>query len=190
MQEFDDAQVKHIVEALSVPYTSLAPATRTLLRVPLHLHLFAQLPVAERGAIQGREIASLQDLYALLWRHVVVAPRPDGPSETDRAATIAVLTDHMHRVQRTSASQSLFLTPEHENLMGAVRWLASAGILVEGHGSWAFLHQTFFDYCYARQFVGSGRRLSAVVRSGDQGLFVRPLLVQVLAYLRGSDPDT
>ena len=48
-------------------------------------------------------------------------------------------------------------------------------------------HRSFNDYCYARFFVERGGRLAEAILLGDQGLFARRLLVQVLTYLRGSD---
>lgn len=60
------------------------------------------------------------------------------------------------------------------------------GILVPGATEWSFLHQTFFDYCYAKRFVEKGKSLSETVLGGDQGLLARPQLLHVLSYLRGS----
>ena len=81
----------------------------------------------------------------------------------------------------------MFASAETSYLEHAVRWLASAGILISGSTEWSFLHQTFFDYCYARRFVESGGRLARSLAASDQGLNLRPLLIQVLAFLRGSD---
>jgi hypothetical protein len=77
---------------------------------------------------------------------------------------------------------------EAARLEQAVLWLASQGILLSDSNEWSFLHQTFFDYCYARRFVESGRSLAGAILESDQGLSVRPLLVQVLSYHRAGDP--
>jgi hypothetical protein len=97
------------------------------------------------------------------------------------------MTDYMNREQRTSVPQSVFTRPDAQHLDGATRWLASTGILVPSGTGWTFLHQTFFDYCYARRFVDGGGSLSESILAGDQDLFARPQLVQVLTYLRGSE---
>jgi len=94
----------------------------------------------------------------------------------------------MNREQRTSAPLAIFSRPESQRLTAAVNWLTSEGIIVRTSSEWTFLHQTFFDYCYARQFVEDDGNLSEAILRGDQGLFARRQLVQVLAYLRGSDP--
>jgi len=84
------------------------------------------------------------------------------------------MTDYMDRERRTSVPQSVFARPDAQRLDGATRWLASAGILVPSGAGWSFLHQTFFDYCYARQFVDGGGSLSEAILAGDQGLYARP----------------
>ncbi len=60
--------------------------------------------------------------------------------------------------------------------------------LVQLNTEWCFLHQTFFDYCYAKRFVERGEHLFEDIRDGEQGLFSRPQVIQVLSYLRGADP--
>jgi hypothetical protein len=52
---------------------------------------------------------------------------------------------------------------------------------------WTFLHQTFFDYCYAKDFVDQGKSLFKTVLDSDQGLFARSQIIHVLEYLRGTD---
>ena len=114
-----------------------------------------------------------------------------------REQVLHLLTDAMNRCRRTSAPQSIFSEPEARHLDAAVQWLASQRILfptgaqsglVLMHTEWCFLHQTFFDYCYAKRFVERGERLYENIRDGEQGLFSRPQVIQVLSYLRGSAP--
>lgn len=189
VQEFTKDDVRAVIQDLGMVYDTLSPATQILLRVPLHLDLFAMLPwgqTTQRHDAHG--ITTLQDLYSRLWRDVVLAPGPGSPPVAERVDIVRCLTDYMDHAQRTSAPQALFTTPETAHLEQAVRWLASTGILVQGEVHWTFLHQTFFDYCYARYFVEGGHRLASTILAGDQGLFARPQLVHVLAYLRGYDP--
>jgi hypothetical protein len=51
------------------------------------------------------------------------------------------------------------------------------------------LHQTFFDYLYARHFVDRGDSLVDHVLTSPQGLRQRTELVQILTYARGAAPD-
>ncbi len=132
-------------------------------------------------------VTTLQDLYSLLWKLEVLGSGEGRPSAADRTEVIRLLTEHMRRRQKTSAPHTIFASPEREHLSPAVDWLASCGILTSGANEWHFLHQTFFDYCYARWFVEEDGCLYDAVLAGDQGLSARPQIVQVLAYLRGTD---
>jgi hypothetical protein len=93
--------------------------------------------------------------------------------------------EYMNREQRTSAPLSVVTGTGDRELEKAATWLASEGILIPGAAEWSYLHQTFFDYCYAKEFAERGHSLSETVISGDQGIFARPQIVQVLGYLRG-----
>jgi|GEM_PF-1163505 len=195
-------EVREVFDKLdfqNVRYERLSPATQQLLRVPLHLDLFIRIlserashPVTSDSA--PREIESLQDLYSLLWQTVVRKNDPEGPLEVHRELVLRLITEEMNPSQRTTVTQSLFSNQSNE-LQGAVRWLASQGILIPNDAlragvEWTFLHQTFFDYCYAKYFLEDGKSLYQTVRDGDQGLFARPQVIHVLEYLRGTNPST
>jgi hypothetical protein len=188
-----DDEVGSVLAEQGFDYEALSPATRELLRTPLHLDLFSRIVEAHGSSEDDRRdelgISTLQDLYALLWRDVVLANILGAPRASEREEVLHLLTDHMDRRQRTSAPRSIFTKQATEHLEQAARWLSSAGILVPNATRWSFLHQTFFDYCYARRFVEECESLSETLLKGDQGLRARPQLVQVLSYLRGSDDD-
>lgn len=184
-----DEQVKQVLEAVGVAHAGLLPATQKLLRVPLHLDLFVRALEGREPSAQGHNgVTSLQDLYGLLWQNVVLKPIPDGPQEADRVQAIMTLAACMEREQQTTAPNAVLLTPDTKHLFPAAQYLASEGILLPGRDQWSFLHQTFYDYVYAKQFVESGKRLSERLLQGEQGLSARPQLVQILTYLRGSNP--
>lgn len=193
LSPLSDEEVGSVLLGQGFDFGALSPATRELLHTPLHLDLFSRIVTAHESSQDTRRdalgISTLQDLYALLWRDVVFASTPGSPRVSERAEVLRLLTDNMNRKQRTSAPRSIFTRPATEYLEPAVRWLASVGILVPSATGWSFLHQTFFDYCYARRFVEEGESLSETILDGDQGLLARPQLVQVLSYLRGSDDD-
>lgn len=191
LQQLTEDEVRATLVAAHVSEESLTPATRQLLQVPLHLHLFLlaggrDQEVPRRSTPVG--IGSLQELYGRVWRGVVLAAEPGSPPATERVSVLQIAVERMHREQRTSLPASLFSAGEHAALEAAARWLASSGIFMAGDPDWSFLHQTFFDYCYARFFAEAGDRLSESVLRSDQGLHTRPQVVHVLEYLRGSNP--
>jgi hypothetical protein len=202
LPELSAEDVSAVVSDLGIDLDSLSPTTQQLLRVPLHLDLFTRAVSVQtsHGAerpVAPQPVATLQDLYSLLWSNVIRRPDPQAPPVAHREQVLYRLTDAMNRCQRTSAPQSIFSEPEAQHLDAAVQWLASQRILIptgaqsgliQLHTEWSFLHQTFFDYCYAKRFVERGEHLYEDIRDGEQGLFSRPQVIQVLAYLRGADP--
>jgi hypothetical protein len=184
--QLTEEEIREVLDLLTIDYASLSTATKQLLKTPLHLDLFAlatggRLTTAP-GASGAQRLFSLQDLYALLWRNVVRKGTPDAPSVPQRERVLTMLTDYMNREQRTSAPAAVLDDPA---LNDASNWLASEGILSPAGAEWTFLHQTFFDYCYAKGFVERGESLAEIVLRGEQGLFARPQIVQILGYLRG-----
>ena len=63
----------------------------------------------------------------------------------------------------------------------------SENVLVAEGNSYAFGHESFFDYCFARLFASKEESLATVLTSSEQHLFRRAQVRQVLAYLRGAD---
>lgn len=191
--KLSDSDIETVLSPQGVNPSALPRATRELLRVPLHLDLFASILSSETYThTSGIEptafgVTTLQDLYSLLWKLEVLGSGEGRPSAADRTEVLRLLTEYMRRRHKTSAPHTLFAFPEREHLSAAVDWLASCGILTSGANEWHFLHQTFFDYCYARWFVEEDGCLYDEVLAGDQGLSARPQIVQVLAYLRGTN---
>jgi hypothetical protein len=70
----------------------------------------------------------------------------------------------------------------------AARYLQQINFIRRERNNYLFAHQTLFDYSYARRFVAASRSISREILAGPQGLFERSQLVQILAYLRGTDP--
>lgn len=190
--ELSEEEVKDVLQVVGLDYDRLTPATQQLLKIPLHLNLFVlamEAQETEVGLSEAQGILSLQDLYSLLWRNVVRKALDSGPTISEREGVISILTSHMNTEQRTSAPQSLLARGHDQNHEVAASWLASEGILIQGKSEWSFIHQTFFDYCYAKDFVEGGSSLAEAVLKGDQGLFARPQIIQVLTYLRGVNPQ-
>lgn len=189
LSKLSDQEIETALASVNVSFKSLPKPTQELLRTPLHLDLFA-LAVENNDHLAVQQgINSLQELYNCLWNDVIRRYDPYTPSPADCEEVLYRLTDYMHHNQRISAPHSILETTETRYLQLAVHWLASVGILIRGNAGWSLLHQTFFDYCYARRFVERGRDIVAEILDSDQGLFVRPQLIQVMSYLRGTDPN-
>jgi hypothetical protein len=185
-------EIKAVLGQIDVQYENLERATKTLLQTPLHLDLFARVAVeitAETSSgrlpanLQG--LNSLQDLYAGLWRYVICKHDPRAPRIAARERALKLIAEQMDAKQEVAVPKSLITSANDDELTKAAQWLASQGILIESKNSWNLLHQTFFDYCYAKNFVESGASLYEMVKSGEQGLFLRSQIVHILNYWRG-----
>lgn len=187
LKEFSQDNVQGVLSKLNIEYDLLPETTQKLLCVPLHLDLFA-MAIRSDGSVNSRphSITSLQELYDLLWQNIILKREPKGPPTSERVEVLHMLTEYMDRERKTSAPQSLFHKKEMIGLESAVAWLASNGIIIPSGTEWSFLHQTFFDYCYARRFVESGEDLVTTILSSAQGIFERPKLLHILSYMRGT----
>jgi hypothetical protein len=185
LEELADDEVKSVLTAASVSYEELTTATRALLRTPLHLDVF--LWVKDRGGTPHRNApVVLQDLYASLMTDVVLVNDPAAPTAADREHALLSLADVMANDQRTTVP--LTNLRQDVRLDRALRWLASHGVVTISADRATFLHQTFFDYLYARRFVDRGESLVIHVLNGPQALRQRTELVQILTYARGTEP--
>ncbi len=182
-------EIGNVLSHLKIDINALSTATRDLLATPLHLDLFTR--AIERGVSTDelRGIVSLQELYHLIWQEVVMREVAHEPSKAERNEAIQRITAYMDEQQRISVPSMWLFSSENIHLENALRWLASQGILCETPTTWTFTHQTFFDYCYARQFVDNGNDIVETVFRSKQGIHLRPKLLQIIAYLRSSDPS-
>ncbi len=116
LRELSAEEVSSVVSELHINPDSLSATTQQLLRVPLHLDLFtravrAQTPHGAGRPVAPQPVATLQDLYSLLWSNVIRRPDPQAPPVAHREQALHLLTDVMNRCQRTSAPQSIFPSP-------------------------------------------------------------------------------
>ena len=174
--------VDQVLDRLGVNPARLLPAHRTLLRMPLHLDVYAR--IVQRDPVQEYEnFESLQALYRELWQRVVARPPVNGLSENRCQEAVYRLVDTMYARQEVAAPEGTL-----DGFGETARWLEGEGFICRMDNSYQFLHQTLYDYCYARRFVSQGRPLSAEVLDSPQGLFERSQIMHVLAYLRGAAP--
>ena len=182
LQPLDDSQVNQVLQAIRIDPAHLLPAHRVLLRVPLHLSVYAQVVAGDIPKHSSESFRTLQELYEALWQKRIEAIPPDTPAPAERIATIYRLVQAMQGSRQLTVPVGVL--DEHP---GVANYLERVGFIRRERANWLFFHQTLFDYCYARRFVAQRRSLSQEILSGPQGLFERSQMVQVLAYLRGAD---
>jgi hypothetical protein len=169
----DWPEVAHVLAAEGHSPDLMAEPMRELLRTPWNLNLFL------RVAQQGETFGSMQSLLEAVWVHDVTCA--GGPAGRD------VLVERIAR--RMSEQEELFVPVSLADDLPASRdALLREEILVpeaDGHAL-AFRHQTFYDYTLARMFARGDVSLANHVLKHQDGLFVRPAMLNGLGLLRDS----
>lgn len=151
-----------------------------LLRTPLHLDVFCRI-FNESTSIN--EIRNLQDLYRNLWNLKVKEVNNKAKIEPDILETVLynIANEIYERQENLSVPVQLF-----DNFYEPIKYLKSENLIIENNSSLQFFHQSFYDYTYARNFVEKkgGDIFKFLINQKHQGLFIRSVTKQVLAYLR------
>ena len=164
---------------------SIAAANRTarldvrqkeLLRTPLHLFLFLD-GISEDG--RNATFQDIGDLFERYWerKHKAVSIRLG--READWGPVIDKLCDTMSRELRLYA----FPTDLDDWRDTASAMLTEHVLVLDDHQI-RFFHESFFDYAFARRLSTRGGDLSQLLHSGEQHLFRRGQVRQVLTFLR------
>lgn len=156
----------------------LAPELLKLLANPLHLSLYCSI-LPEN---QMPDIRSLTDLYASLWNEML----DHCPSEADEIVDFLWnFCTLLYEKQTLSVNIDLLPSKWHK----VINKLISKGILVRNNKVVQFMHQTLFDYVFARLFFEKQQTLEDMFETKHQGLFVRNHLKQILEYQHTTDSD-
>jgi hypothetical protein len=124
-----------------------ADGTIELLRTPLHLAVFSHLSEVARG-LTYLTLQSLFDEYTNEVRARLEA-RLGG---LDWLGITRPLVNHMDAHEMLTAPASVLDAAS----VAEVGALESESILVREGGTVAFFHESYFDYLFARDFVGGG----------------------------------
>lgn len=158
----------------------LAPQQRALLRSPLHLVLLAQVVDQEKALL----FHTTRQLFDAFWdtKQAECAQRPSVRFHDAVSAVVAVMSAR----QRLSVPHSVLDT---DNFAASRKVLESEHVFVRDGRQLAFFHESFFDYAFAREWIRREESLVAFLADGEQELFRRGQLRQVLDHLRDLDPE-
>lgn len=177
--KLDVQEVKTHLSAKGIDIPAAA-TTLELLRTPVHLTVFSQLPKDAQAA----SYSTLQGLYNSYTEHVRVGlERERGFHPANWRAITGALVAHMSDNQVLSAPKLVLA----EVSPVAIRNLVSESILIDTTKGYAFFHESYFDFLFAQGFVSSGRSLHDFLVESEQGLFRRAQVRQVLEYLSSED---
>ena len=178
----DDDTVRAAIDAAGLATPSLGAEQIQVLSTPLHLYLF--LEASGLGQVDFRAPGDLFEAFWLYKERAVgarAAPNPSG-----WLPTISALCDALS--ERESPSVPDYVMDSDSDALLA---LASEGVVSTQGGSVSFFHESFFDYAFARIFLGADKDLVDWLVLDEQALFRRSQVRQVLAFLRDREgPDS
>lgn len=174
------ATVGEVVAALGLDAGRLNSKQLDLLSIPLHLSLLAE--IAASTSIDVLDFKTGNDLYDRFWDHKQAVTRARLGRSVKWTQVVDALCDYMSDRQILSAPVDTVGDYDHD-----AKAMASEHVLVLDAKRYAFFHEGFFDYAFARRFAARGRELLSLLRSGEQHLFRRAQVRQILVHERGAE---
>lgn len=177
VHELTPEAVCDALTAGGVDPSSLQPETLDLLRTPVHFAIFDRLDEESKR----RRYHSQVDLYEQFTKQVrhVIHDKYRFDMNTVLADLVQYLSDH----ELLQAPKAVL-----DNVPAShVAALVSAGVLSEDRDGLGLVHETYFDFQFARVFVAQRNDLHRFLIDSGQHLFRRAQTRQVLQYLAGSD---
>ena len=155
---------------------SFTSAQKEILRTPLHLLLLLDSLGEGRSEVSFANIGELFDRY---WQRKQQTVAARLGHESAWVAVIDKLCDEMSRGLTVYVPD--IVLDEHGETRSS---MLTEHVLVQDGTKIRFFHESFFDYAYARRFCAKGEHLIALLLSGEQHLFRRSQVRQVLAFMR------
>jgi hypothetical protein len=175
-----DQQVDAAVRAMRLSAESLTAGQQSLLTSPFNLVLLSA--IADQP--DALSFTSANGLLAAYWDRKRRNCR-ERRQTTRFSAVIEALANAMSERQELSARISVL---DAADLADDAEVLASEHVLVRDGQRYAFFHESFFDYAFARMWVEQGQPLVEFLLADEQELFRRAQVRQILLYIRGDEP--
>ncbi len=183
LAELSEAEVRAVLAAEGGDVARLTPPQMTLLRLPQNLALFV-----ESGLVRNdrASFVSQKELFDAYWRAKRTTLATAWPAEAGEwMPIIETLVREMNEAQEISVPAARLddFSPHFLAVM------VSEGVLTFDGRSYGFGHESFFDYCFARNFANRKQELADFLEADTQHLFRRAQTRQVLVYLRDDKRD-
>jgi len=175
--------VEKILRELNKQLPQYSEKIFNFLRIPLHLQLYTKLSNPEKMG----ETITLQSLYDEIWTEFILT-KPSVYLISSQKLILAI-KEFAYGMYN---SQQLYLNGKtfESRFINEINYLSTEGIIsYSADRKIQFIHQSFFDYAYARTFIENGKKITKSLYPQHQGLFVRSRTKQVLTYLRELNPE-
>lgn len=175
LQPPDWEEIGIILKRCGIDPATLSQEIKELLEVPLHLKLFIEVFPISDGRLDSFQ--TIQNLYEELWQQKI----QKATNADQRSGLIYQLANWMREEEDLWAPTSVV-----DDFPKALQELEAEAIIVREGMRVGFRHQTFFDFVLARVFARGDKNLTEHVLQRQDGLFVRPILLATLDYLRAT----
>ena len=184
--DLEPQEVSSSLIALGFDPAQLHPHLAGLLRSAFNLSLFAHLVTESRETGNELNLGTLGTRIDLLREaDLSFGRRFQSITHTD---SYSVLTNEIARSMSESGVLSLPSITVLPDRAAARNALLSEGVLVEEANRIRFLHESFFEYVYAKQHVSHGSTASDLVRDDLQDLLRRGQVRSILVLERDANP--
>ncbi|MFF7975393.1 hypothetical protein [Streptomyces sp. NPDC007905] len=180
VQGLSETQVNEAVSAMGLDVGHLNTHQRNLLRSPLHLVLLRGIANDPRAL----EFQTTSNLFDAFWQRKLTdcVQRRDAVRFNEVISTVA---EAISTRQRLSVPATVL---DQANLSVDASVLVSEHLLVQDGREIAFFHEAFFDYAFTRGWTRRNQSLVDFLTSGEQELFRRAQVRQILSHLRELEP--
>jgi hypothetical protein len=172
--------VREVVADLGLDADRLDSKQLDLLSIPLHLSLLSE--VAALTSIDVLDFQTAKDLYDRFWGYKQDVIRMRIGRSIQWTRVVDALCDYMSNRRILSAPANTIDDYDHD-----AQAMASEHVLIRDGQRYSFFHEGFFDYAFARRFAARGLELLPLLRSGEQHLFRRAQVRQILVHEREAD---
>ncbi len=172
--------IRMVVQQLGLDPQRLDERRLEMLSLPLHLKLLSE--IADSTDIDPLNFTTARDLLNYFWdfKQDILTTRLGRP--VNWTGVLDLLVDDMNERQTLSAAKDVVAAYRQD-----AQVMASEHILTADGSRYAFFHETFFDYAFARRFVARGGDLLQLLTGSEQHLFRRAQVRQILLHLREED---
>lgn len=149
-----------------------------LFSIPLHLQMLSA--VAESKNIQKLNYQSRLDIFNEFWD---VKNNIIGNDSWQNV--ISVMLNYLNSHKKLTAPLCIF-----DSVRDSLEKMVSEGVLINEGQNVVFFHETFYDYCFARNLASNQEfTLLDFILKSNQNLFIRSNVRQALEYLKYANSE-
>lgn len=170
MEGLSESFIEDIFKKLKYDNSKIIENFEKFVAVPLHLRIVAEI-IEKRGG-DPSNISTLQGIYTRLFEVLKISQ--------EEFAILAKLANMMVEKRTTELSYATAGVP----YLDKIRRLEKTGLVLFDSNYLTFSHQALIDYLVAWQVTNANKPLVDFLLEHRQNLFIRPVIVHILGFLR------